>query len=265
MKNAYLFVVVLIIIPSLLFLLNSCSREYSYEGGRQPDSIVVVLPSVAKYTLAGSPNDCSNPIIRGTYTAGTHLTNTHTVTITVNVTSPGSYNLKTDTINGVSFSASGDFTNTGNQTVLLQGAGRPDNPGLFSFTPQIDSSHCSFDISVQNSEPVATYVLESGGNSQASCIGTVAGTYKTQTALTAANQASISVYVANVGNYTVQTKKVNGMMFSYTGTFTTIGSQYITLYGSGTPLAAGTFYLVPQIVGPHPLGGQSCGINVTVQ
>jgi hypothetical protein len=75
----------------------------------------------------------------------------------------------------------------------------------------------------------------------------------------------MSVYVQQTGNFTIQTSKVNGMVFSASGNFSSTGSQYITLTGSGTPVTAGSFTLIPQIVGPHPLGGESCAISVTVQ
>jgi hypothetical protein len=75
---------------------------------------------------------------------------------------------------------------------------------------------------------------------------------------------SIRVYVAEKGNFTIATNTVNGMTFSYTGFFSTTGSMYVILYGSGTPLTRGNFTFAPEIVGPHPLGGQTCAFFIQV-
>jgi hypothetical protein len=116
-------------------------------------------------------------------------------------------------------------------------------------------------VTVQNREPLATYVLESGAGS---CSFAVAGNYTANTALTPSNTVSIRVFVTVLGNYTIATQAVNGMRFYHSGMFTTMGSQLVTLNGSGTPIAAGNFPFVPMIVGPHPLGGESCGFFITV-
>ena len=69
---------------------------------------------------------------------------------------------------------------------------------------------------------------------------------------------------ATPGNFTIATNTINGMMFSYTGSFITTGSQDIILYGTGTPVMPGNYIITPEIVGPHPLGGQACSFFVTV-
>jgi len=55
------------------------------------------------------------------------------------------------------------------------------------------------------------------------------------------------------------------MTFSYSGVFTSPGAQVVILKGSGTPMTAGTYTFIPQIVGPHPLGGETCAFNIEVQ
>ena len=67
-----------------------------------------------------------------------------------------------------------------------------------------------------------------------------------------------------LGNYTVARATVNGIRFYHTGMFTTLGQQRITLTGSGTPLVSGITSFTPQIIGPHPLGGQVCGFALSV-
>lgn len=91
------------------------------------------------------------------------------------------------------------------------------------------------------------------------------GNYTSTTALTTSNKVSIRVYVTVIGNFTIATTSVNGITFSYTGSFATTGAQLVVLTGSGTPAAIGTFSFKPQIVGPHPLGGEFCNFDVEVK
>jgi hypothetical protein len=219
---------------------------------------------VAAYTLVGAPNTCQAFTTKGVYIAGTILNVANTVDVSVNVSSKGVYTLSTDTIDGISFSSTGTFTNTGIQTVTLSGNGTPVVPRNLTFTPQTGTSSCTFPLTVSNPEPLATYVLESGFGTPNPCTFTVQGSYTNNTALSSSNVVIIKTYVTVPGNFTIASDVVNGMMFSYTGTFSVTGPQFVSLQGTGTPLAAGVFTFIPAIVGPHPLGGQSCGFTITV-
>jgi hypothetical protein len=228
-------------------------------------TVTKVPPVIAAFTLAGVPNNCQNAVIRGTYVAGAALSNANTVDIVVNVSSPGEYALHTDTIDGISFSKAGTFTVTGTQTVTLMGFGAPDLPQNIYFTLPGGNSGCTFKVTVATFGPQGVYVIESGsGGSPGPCIQTLSGTYTSNIPLSGSNTISIRIYVDTPGNFTVSTQTVNGMTFSYTGTFTTTGAQYIILQGRGTPLASGYFLFIPEIVGAHPLGGESCSFGVTV-
>ncbi|KOS04850.1 hypothetical protein AM493_01420 [Flavobacterium akiainvivens] len=59
-----------------------------------------------------------------------------TQTLQVNVTQTGSYTISTNTVNGITFSKSGSFTQTGLQNVTLHAAGMPLNYGTFSYAVQ---------------------------------------------------------------------------------------------------------------------------------
>ena len=112
---------------------------------------------------------------------------------------------------------------------------------------------------------MAVYVLESlPGNPNPCAPYSVAGIYTTNVPLSNANKVTIRVFVSSPGNFTIATNKLEGMMFYYSGSFITPGSQDIILYGSGTPALGGIYTFMPEIVGPHPLGGQICAFNVTV-
>ena len=181
----------------------------------------------------------------------------------VNVTAPGSYSINTDTLDDISFSQSGNFTMTGIQKVILKGSGTPSTPNIFTFTPGTGTSGCTFTLTVLTPGPPGTYVLES--NQDHTCTGySVSGIYFSGTPLTNTNTMAVKVTVTVLGNFTISTNTVNGMIFSYTGEFITLGSQIVVLTGSGTPVTAGTFTFTPQIIGPHPIGGETCTADVPV-
>ncbi|CAN5479103.1 hypothetical protein BH11BAC3_BH11BAC3_00330 [soil metagenome] len=229
-------------------------------------SVTNAPPAQASYTFAGAPNGCSNATVNGTYIIGFALTNTNTVTLTVNVATIGNFSVSTDTVDGISFSVAGKFTATGNQVITLSGKGKPQSPANLLFTLSGATSACSFKLSVQNPAPLGVYVLESNAGSSNLCSSYVLnGTYTTNTPLNNGNTITVKVTVTMVGNFTISTNNVNGMSFSYTGAFTNIGSQYVVLSGSGTPLLAGTFSFMPEIVGPAPIGGSACGLDITIQ
>lgn len=64
-----------------------------------------------------------------------------TQTIQVNVTQTGSYTIASNTVNGITFSKSGSFTQKGLQNVVLNAAGTPINYGTFTY--KIES--CEFE------------------------------------------------------------------------------------------------------------------------
>jgi uncharacterized protein (TIGR02145 family) len=88
--------------------------------------------------------------------------------------------------------------------------------------------------------------------------GTVAGTYKVGTALTAANTITLSLNVITAGAYTIATTATNGMTFTGAGTFAGTGAQTAVLTGSGTPTASGTTAVLVQY------GGTTCATAVNV-
>jgi len=91
------------------------------------------------------------------------------------------------------------------------------------------------------------------------CNSTVVnGEYKKAIALTASNNVVLSVTPTTKGGYSISTETINGITFSKMGTFTSLGAQTISLNGTGTPIATGTFtYTVAY-------GTSSCSFAVTV-
>ena len=217
---------------------------------------------LANYTLTGAPNQCTNTLVNGQYLTGMALTGSNFVVLNVDIGSTGDYTIGTDTLNGISFSVSGTFTKTGPQTVTLTGSGNPTHAQNLVFTPQGNNGvGCTFNLTILNSGPPATYVIESGQNL---CVGSAAGSYTAGTPLSAANTYTLEVYVTALGNFTISTQTLNGIYFYYTGTFNSLGNQTVTLTGIGTPSAVGTFTFTPEIIGPAPLGGNACDFSLPV-
>jgi hypothetical protein len=226
----------------------SCQKEFSSEGDG--------LPADAKGTLSNNSGICLPKNISGTYTAGILLNTSNALEAEVNVIETGSYTITTDTVNGYYFSASGNFTATGIQTVQLAGNGTPLIQGTDHFRVKWKISNCTVSIPVNAAAPQAEYSLQgSGGN----CIGSsVNGTYIHGTALSASNTIIVNVNVTRAGSYSIVTAAANGMIFSASGNFTATGNQSITFHGSGTPLNAGSTVII------IPGSNENCTVTADV-
>ncbi len=84
----------------------------------------------------------------------------------------------------------------------------------------------------------------------------ISGIYKVGTALDVSNTITISVNITNIGTYTISTNSLNGISFAGAGSFITTGEQSITLTGSGTALAAGTF--------TYAFGANGCSFSIII-
>jgi hypothetical protein len=209
---------------------SSCTFTVTYAGPAGP----------AAYTLGGAGAACTGVVLAGTYNAGTAMTAGNTATIEVNVTAIGSYAISTTAANGVTFSKMGNFTNTGAQTVTLVASGIPTASGTITHTVNGSPGTCTFQVTYTSGTPPPGGVCTLAGAPGACTGATIAGTYTVGTPLTAANTATVTVNVTTVGPYTISTNTVNGITFSKSGTFTTLGTQTVVLNGTGTPAAAGT-------------------------
>lgn len=232
-------------------LLVSCEKEYSTENVNPPGS-GGTSSGTAVYTLDGTPGACLAPVISGTYTSGTALNSTNNITLTVNVSTTGTYVLSSQTSNGMIFSGAGTFTATGAQTIILTGSGTPTIAGTHTFNP--GANGCAFSITTTASGPAAVFTLD--GEPNACTAPVIGGTYATGTALGSSNTVQLAVTVTTAGNYNITSAVVNGFKFSGSGTLAA-GNQTITLTGSGTPLTVGPAVFTPVT------GGCSFTINTT--
>lgn len=115
--------------------------------------------------------DCTNTTLNGTLSAGDPPT--ATITMTVNVSSIGPYNIASSVTDGVQFVGNGDFTSTGIQTVTLSPLGTPTDAGSYTWSITSGGSTCLVSTTVQQAKSariVKVLSLTGGYN-----LGTVGG------------------------------------------------------------------------------------------
>jgi hypothetical protein len=215
---------------TLFSLFLSCQKEISLEFGEP-----------AKGTLQSDVGECLPKLVAGSYIANKAINDSNFIEVTVNVTTAGPYTIYTDSSNGYFFRGTGTFTTTGPATVRLKGSGRPENPGVNTFTVFFDASSCDVDVTVLPSGSTggsAAFTLSGAPGACASMA--VNGTYYKDTTLDARHNVVVQVNVTTVGTYAIATNAQNGYSFAAAGTFGTTGVQTVTLTGTGKPAATGT-------------------------
>ena len=105
----------------------------------------------AKGSLVSEVGNCYPYNIHGNFYNGVPASDTDYVEIFVKVTTPGSYKITTDQQKGVSFSASGVFTDTGLASVHLKATGLFTEHTFADFTTSFDSTHCLFRLPIHDS------------------------------------------------------------------------------------------------------------------
>lgn len=101
----------------------------------------------AAFALQGAPDSCIPGSVFGNYIKGRSVNSEDTVVIGLMVTTPGSFEISTNTVNGYKFLGSGVLTRTGLQTVTLTATGVPLNAGINIFTVT-GASGCTFSVTV---------------------------------------------------------------------------------------------------------------------
>lgn len=186
---------------------------------------------------------CTNPssgTINGTMTQGVAVSGV-TMTLYANVTQVGTWSLSAVT-NGVTFSGSGTFTALGCQPITLTASGTPTAAGSHTWNTNSTPSGSGTATVAAGTDPSSngTAVVSNYGNS--SCANPSSGTINgTMTQGVAVSGVTMTLYanVTQVGTWSLSAM-ANGVTFSGSGTFTTLGCQPITLTASGTPTATGS-------------------------
>jgi hypothetical protein len=230
----------------IFIIFFSCQKEHSYEGNFISSG----------YLVKDAGNNCTAITVAGPYIAGKKLTDSNFIQVQVHVTKPGSYNIRTDTLSGFSFSAAGSFADTGNILVNLAGHGNPAAKGTALFTVNYSSSECSITVPVADSAIIAAYSLQ--GSPNACMSDTVLGSYIKGIVTDTSEKIIVTLNVTTPGSYSITTNTVNGYRFSGSGILSAAGLQTVILYASGIPVNAGTD--VFNITG----GTSSCSFSNTV-
>ncbi len=193
----------------------------------------------AAYTLVagGTPSNCATAVVNGTYTQNAALTASNTVNISVNVTTIGAYTI-TATGGGMTFSRTGIFTTTGNQSVVLTGTGTPTTSGANTITFAAPNASCSFTVTVAPAGGGAAVGTLAGAPNACAPI-TVNGFYVESTATGTPNTVGVTVNITTAGTYNITTNTVNGLSFSSSGNLSVGNNQVVNLNASGTPTTAG--------------------------
>jgi hypothetical protein len=121
---------------------------------------ITVLPAgssgTAAFALQGAGSACMNAVVQGTYAPGVALTAANKLDVQLNVSSPGTYIISTNTANGFSFSGTGTLVATGIQTITLNGSGTPGTADSTTFTVTAGGSSCTIKIGVSGTTPPST-------------------------------------------------------------------------------------------------------------
>ncbi len=174
------------------------------------------------------PVACDDIAINGTYTEGSPTTPANYLRITLNITKVGVYTITATSGNGYNFYLSGVASNTGSMAINVPCQGTPIAVGedSLTFTGITLISGCTKSVTVASA--AGDYLLD------CSTI-LVNGNYAKGVALNDTNTIELNVTVATPGSYSINTPIINGVSFSATGSFSTVGTQPVTLNGSGAP------------------------------
>lgn len=230
----------LLALPLVLVLFfAACTREVSLETGY-----------TSVYALQDTFGTCYTSTVVGTFRAGQALGDTNYLQLQLHVAVPGRYSIHTDLQNGFSFTGTGNFNDTGMTTIRIPARGTPTTEGITTLRLAEDSSYCEINVTVLGAGPV---------NGGGTCNAAVAGSFKKDTALTAANTVTVQHNYATAGTYTISTDTINGYYFNKTITVAAAGNQTATLDGFGTPAATGTNNFTVRFG-----DGTTCGFPITV-
>ncbi len=222
------FSLLLVVFATIVFL-PACTKD----GDTNPDG-----ESIG--TLKDSTNgNCLPVTIRGIFKVDSVLNNDNYVDIQVDVAIGGTFDIKTDSVNGYSFKKKGTL-GTGLNTIRLYASGKPITTGVNNFTITYGLSSCRFSITVFGGT-LGTALYTLGGSPGNCSVSSINGNYLVGQPMTAANTVAMTVNVTTIGTYIINGTAVNGVTFNADSSFANPGIQNILLRATGTPLANGLF------------------------
>ncbi len=234
--------------------ISSCQKDLAFEIGDAAGALV-----------KDASGDCTPVLINGSYKSNIVLDATNYVDVQINITQLGAYTIKTDTVNGYSFSATGNTGIIGINTIRLIGSGKPLVVGFDVFKVKFGTSICEFNVVVTLGTGGGTAAVFTLNGSPTSCTGfTQTSNFFQGLPVTVANTVTVFANVTSAGSYTINatTTPANGVTFAATGNLAVGTNIPIVLTAVGTsPSAAGSIPYTLSTTSPV----SNCGFNLTVQ
>ncbi len=239
-------------ITSLTVIVSDSANGYASSG---PVTITGNNITVPLITLCSSTQNAAFTITScmamGSYATSTSLNFSNYIVVYVNVTLPGHYDFPVVSANGIEFSGSGDLTQIGSDTIMLQGSGTPLTGGNMSIGITSGGQNCTVNIPVNDGWGPAVFSVN--------CTNAfIAGDYVVGFPTTGSNNVTLMVNVTVPGNYFMATDSVNGIMFTGQGVFPASGVFSVVLTASGTPTQAGNNMYAIEVN-----GAPGCSFQVT--
>ncbi|MBK8495005.1 MAG: hypothetical protein IPL50_08220 [Chitinophagaceae bacterium] len=218
------------VFAAFLFFAGCKKLEETNPGG--------VSVGTLKDTATGA---CLPVTVHGIFIVDSVLTSEHYVDIQADVVIGGTFEIKSDTINGYSFNKTGTV-GTGLNVIRLYASGKPLAAGINVFTITYGLNSCTFAITVYTGGSGSGTALYTLGGAPGNCsVSSISGNYVVGQAMNPANLVEMTVNVTGTGTYIISGPVINGVSFGVSGVFTNPGIQNIFLAATGTPLAAGLF------------------------
>lgn len=199
--------------------------------------VTTVTQNDADYTM-----DCSAVQVLGTYVEGQQVNPAiNGLSIAMDVNSSGFYNLHTDTVNGLSFSGSGQVITGASRIIMAANAGciptwqSPDGNLTFHIYDRNEVSQgCIVIVPVVSAKSAFTTTCDA-----ASCVFN--GKLINSLAPSPACNITLTLNVSKPGPWKIITNTVQGISYSGSGTFSAAGVQTVTLNAGGVAGVAGSY------------------------
>ena len=212
-----------LIVAAVFF--NACQKELNFDA--------VPGDGKAVGTLKSSSGNCLPNLVLGNYIKDSILKSTEVIEVAVDISVIGTYQIKSDTIDGFYFIGTGSVTTTGLSMIRLAAIGKPSSAGSKIFTITFGTSACKIIVFVGLGTPPPTAFTFT-------CATTTFGTgvYTAGSIVGPQHTVTLNVAVTSPGAWSINIAAVNGISFSGSGTFAIAGTSQVTLTASGTPVAA---------------------------
>jgi hypothetical protein len=231
----------------------------------------VVVDSNAIFTLGTIAGICTNFALgSGSYNSGIVMNANNTVTLQINVTKTGNYNLSANTTPnvGITFNGTGTLQNLGSNTITLIAQGTPNNTVdvTKTFSVSSGSTNCNFSVNFIAPSQFSTFMILCAGT-------TFTGSYIATYPLNDFNTIRLIANATTSGAYSITTNLQNGVKFTSSGNLN-VGNNIVLLKaiapnniplqsnlstylvsggsgGSGTQCSFSIFYQPPPSVGSN--------------